>query len=147
MSTSTNIDKFDDLIGEIFTQLYESFPEPAFLTAAKFVGTDNIYEMNDNIGMELPSKETNFFMSTIQWLANEDYIRLGDKGDTYFCNVVLTGKALAALNAKPNSLLPSLGSQLVQATKKGTKDITRMVIKETLRIGVELGAKAMGILD
>lgn len=147
MSTSTNIDKFNDLTGEIFTQLYELFPEPAFLSAGKFVGTDNVYAMNDNLGMEMPTKETTFFMSTIQWLANEDYLRIGDKGDAYFGKVVLTNKALTALNATPDSLLPSLGSQLVQATKQGAKGVTRTVITETLRIGVELGAKAIGILD
>lgn len=147
MSTSNNIDKFNDLTGEIFTVLYESFPEPTVLFAVNFVGKDNYVIMDKNLGMEIPTKETSFFMSTVRWLANEGYITIGDENHTCFVNVVLTNKSLSILNVTPDSLSPSLGSQLIQASKKGATNVTRTVIKEALRIGVQLGAKTMGILD
>ncbi|EAU6186042.1 hypothetical protein GQG59_001388 [Salmonella enterica] len=141
--TASNIDVFNDTVGQVFSRLYKSFPVPVFLHAKDIVGAENVMQPDDFMG-EKPSPATDSFMATIQWLINEGFLTAGGKQLSVYFDVVLTHKALNALQVSPDSLQPSVGNRLVDATKSGSKELIRTLATEALSISLAAGAKAIG---
>ncbi|MOA26170.1 hypothetical protein D3C78_1469440 [compost metagenome] len=59
----------------------------------------------------------------------------------------LTAKGLEVLKATPASLQtgPSLGEQLVDASKSGTKELVRGAVGEALSLGARLFSNHLGL--
>lgn len=144
--TASNIQKFDEITGQVFGALYESFPVPRRLFIKDFL--DDGFSYNDHVQAELPSESGSFFMACIDWLAEAGYLRYeGKLHYSGFGDVVLTGKGLEALKALPASLSagPSLGEQLVDATKSGTRSALGSLAGEVLSIGSRIVTSHLGL--
>ncbi|WP_416739219.1 hypothetical protein ACM1ZW_20735 [Pseudomonas sp. NFX71] len=124
---AANIERFNVLTGAIFAKLYEEFPEPTNLSAMNFAEQLKIG------GSDFVS--VRFFTSTVEWLADHGYLKKGTTvGEGLVTNCVLTARTLELLSALPSSLeseskseQPSLGDQLITATKDGvTEKITEL---------------------
>jgi hypothetical protein len=122
---AANIERFNVLTGAIFAKLYEEFPEPTNLSAMDFAEQLKIG------GSDFVS--VRFFTSTVEWLADHGYLKRGTTvGQGLVTNCVLTARTLELLSALPSSLeseseQPSLGDQLITATKDGvTEKITEL---------------------
>jgi len=138
-----NIERFNMLVGAIFAKLYESFPIPTDLTVMDFVEqmTPSLASDNDD-----PYHDVRFFSSTIIWLANHGYIDSGSamsNGTVTRCT--LTARALELLKKMPSNLEdkdPSLGDQLVSATKEGMSGKVKELASDLLSKAVVFGTKA-----
>lgn len=120
---AANIERFNVLTGAIFAKLYEEFPEPINLSALNFAEQLKIG------GSDFVS--VRFFTSTVEWLADHGYLKRGTVvSEGTVTNCVLTARTLELLSALPSSLeseQPSLGDQLITATKDGvTEKITEL---------------------
>jgi hypothetical protein len=111
-----NITEFNSIAGQVFAQLYDSFPTPIGrlndLLIARAMGVSP--------GTNLPSGKQfdDVLRHSVGWLTDEGYIRSG--GLTPYERVTLTQKGLAALNAVPEGLSATVGSSLVTATGGGS---------------------------
>lgn len=153
MSTR-NIDRFNEITGLIFGQLYEAFPIPIGLRP-KLIGIDERPGAVEGaaaaatLGLEEQSKDEVLFKHSVTWLIQAEYLVCGDHlhGSTYFANARLTAKGLEVLNAIPTALTKRepLGEQLVAASKSGGKELVRSITTEALGFGARLGMKAFGI--
>ena len=133
--TPPNIDKFNELTGAIFAELYSKFPVPTPMYSHRFVKTSFI---PDKITLGKLSDEEIFFRSTLSWLEKEGLIS-SDMPDIYGVrNSLLTNKSLELLNKKPASLEPSLGEQLTKAvkdeTKQGLRQVAASVISQAVNV-------------
>ena len=146
-----NIEKFNTIVGLVFSQLYSSFPvaleldegeivrgmgfEPRFKTLAGF----------DRQFLDgwptFPDGTLSFpiYYSAIDWLQEEGFIRKTDGA-----NWVLTARALTALNAQPGVLSEPLGRQLTSAAKGAASDAGRAVITEV--VGQVIAGVAKGFM-
>src|SRR5690606_29713711 len=135
----SNIQRFDEITGKVLAALYEAFPVPIYLPAAQFV--EQPTRQCDHMG-EVPSEEAEFFIACVKWLAEAGYLKLS--GTNYGCasDVVLTAKGLETLKAVPKSLhdSPSIGEQLIEATKDGVLDQVRELANSFLKRGFALAA-------
>lgn len=144
--TASNIKRFDETTGQVFSALYESFPVPRGLYIKGFV-TDG-YSVHEHLGVEVPNAEGEFFFACIQWLAEAGYLTFKDTAQYCgFNNCVLTAKGLEVLKAIPESLQsgPSLGDQLVDATKSGAKSLLGSIAGQALSIGVHMASAKLGL--
>lgn len=137
MSERSNIERFDELTGEILATLYRSFPVPKNLLPAEFV--NNPTEYNEAVQADVPSEETRFFIATAEWLRVAGYL-WADPQDGHghiVRNCVLTPKGLEVLKVKPSNLddADTLGEQLVTATQQGGKDAARKAVGDVLNLG------------
>ncbi|HGX8811798.1 TPA: hypothetical protein ACJINV_005080, partial [Escherichia coli] len=87
-----NIERFNEIVGEIFGRLYESFPVKIDIKAVDIVRQN----------------ELTFFLDTVDWLKNSGYL-IGARSSGGIHNAVLTAKGLEVLNATPGSLEKPLG--------------------------------------
>lgn len=138
--TTSNIDRFDEITGKVLGELYQQFPVPVNLSADKFVQPATRY--CEHVGADVPSKEAEFFIASILWLAAADYLRLERHCYGIAQAVVLTAKGLEALKAVPKSLDGSLsiGEQLVKAAKSGVAEQVRDLTNNVLKRGYALAA-------
>jgi hypothetical protein len=138
-----NIREFNEITGVIFAELYTVFPMLLDIDAdavAKALG--------HLLGDKMESGRTfgDVLAHTVGWLASEEFIR--SFGAHPRERVLLTTKALAAMNAVPERLNQSVGSQLADAAKQGSSDAGRIKLAEL--VGSLLGsftgsaAKSMG---
>lgn len=144
--TTSNIQKFDEITGQVFGALYENFPVARDLLIVDFL--ENGFSFDDDIQGDTPNQDGLFFIASVEWLAEAGYLRFGDRlHGSGFDEVVLTAKGLEALKAVPASLTlgPSLGDQLVDATKSGTKSILGNLAGEVLSVGSRLVTAHFGI--
>lgn len=144
--TTSNIQQFDEITGQVLGALYANFPLPRHLMIEEFV--DDGYRTDDHIGSDVPNDRGEFFIACIEWLAEAGYLRFKDRSyGNGVMNAVLTAKGLEALKAVPASLAagPSLGDQLVDATKSGTKNILGSLAGEVLSVGSRLVTAHFGI--
>ncbi|MCW2286606.1 hypothetical protein M2323_004372 [Rhodoblastus acidophilus] len=140
-----NIDHFNTLTGLIFDELYRSFPLPISYfhgdKALATMGVEISYTTSEFFDEELPNEYGNlpgteiksyrFLIETLSWLRTEGFI-LAD-GDHANRDVVLTSKALTALNATP-------------ATLKGEESLGKQIGKAAKNVGAETGKQTIGQL-
>ncbi|HEQ0036017.1 TPA: hypothetical protein VDW68_005844, partial [Pseudomonas aeruginosa] len=144
--TASNIERFDEITGLVLGKLYENFPVPIYLLVKNFV--DDGYKMNEALGVETITKDGEFLLASISWLASSGYLlyeeRIHHQG---FRGAVLTAKGLEVLKAMPASLQvgPSLGEKLVVASKGGTKEVLRGVVSEVLSMGARYASVQLGL--
>lgn len=141
----TNIERFNVLVGVIFAKLYETFPVPVELSVQNFaeqlVDDDELIDK----GEYMKGGYVKFFTSTVSWLSNHGYLMKGSTlsgGTVRDC--VLTASTLEILNAMPDNLQvkgPSLGDQLISATKDSVKDKVKDLGGELLSKAVVFGTR------
>lgn len=141
----SNIEIFNDLTGRVLGELYLSFPMPSFLAVEKFVEVAT--QWDERCGMDLPSKDAEFFTATAQWLIRTGYIHGEVTPYTRVSDAVLTAKGLEVLNAIPKSLAsgPSLGEQLAEAATEGGKETVKGLVTEVLGLGARFFGPIIGI--
>ncbi|MCO7612870.1 hypothetical protein NJH83_21810 [Pseudomonas chlororaphis] len=144
--TTSNIKQFDEFTGLILGALYECFPVPRNLTVTKLIPDASYF--NEAYGAEIPNAKGEFLFACIDWLAESGYLRFSDK--TYnvgYLDAVLTAKGLEVLKAVPDSLStgPTLGDQLVDATKSGAKSLLGDIAGQALSIGVKFATNHFGL--
>lgn len=152
--SSRNIDRFNEITGLIFGQLYEAFPIPIGLRP-RLVGIEEREGAVEGaataaaLGLEVQSDDEVLFKHSVTWLIQAEYLVSGDHqyGSTYFQSARLTAKGLEVLNAVPPALTKRepLGEQLVAASKSGGKELVRSITTEALGFGARLGMKAFGM--
>ena len=112
-----NVREFNEISGVVFARLYELFPVVRDIDAndiAKTLG----HALTDKLASGRTFHE--MLVHTIGWLTVEGFIhRAGIHG---MDKLMLTTKALAAMNAIPEKLGWPRGSQLVEATKQGASE-------------------------
>lgn len=144
--TITNIQKFDEITGQVLGALYEDFPVPRHLLIKQFIEDGHISD--EHMGMDIANEKGEFFIACIEWLAEAGYLTFKDRSHgNGVVNAVLTAKGLEALKALPASLSvgPSLGDQLVDATKNGTKSVLGSLAGEVLSVGSRLVTAHFGL--
>lgn len=145
--TASNIERFDEITGLIFAALYKSFPVPTELSPMQLVGANLREPAKDGLGT-IQNDNAFFFVSCLEWLQAADYLVIGTsyEGGTYL-DCVLTAKGLEVLKAVPESLQqgPSLGEQLMDASKSGTKELVRGVVGQALSIGARMFTNHLGL--
>ncbi len=119
-----NPEIFDQRLGVILQMLYDRFPVPCNLG---FAGSDEM-----DCESESGHTDAEIQFHAMHWLANEGYIRYEScaVSEKLFLEVVLTEKALGALNSIPADLgsTESLGEIIATSVKEGaTEKITDAV--------------------
>lgn len=149
-----NIERFNEITGQVFACLYESFPlpmslRPKLLGIEEHEGGEYSPEVGEVLGVEPQSAEEVLFKHTVTWLIETGYIAATKPGydGHFFAEARLTAKGLEALNAIPENLTKRepLGEQLAAASKSGAKELMRTITTEVLGAGVRLGLKAAGM--
>lgn len=120
-----NIDKFDKLVAEIFSLLYESFPIGNDIMTKDYL----TYDENGEI-----------FNATINFLTNEGFIRFDGKYYDGYVGVVLTMKGFAVLHSTPKSVsekeTETLGEEVKDVLKTGKDELIKGVIREIFKVFV-----------
>ena len=144
--TTSNIQKFDEITGHVLGALYENFPVARDLLIGDFL--EDGFFFDEDVQADAPNQNGLFFIACVEWLANAGYLRIEHKlHGSGFDGVVLTVKGLESLKAFPTSLTagPSLGDQLVEATKNGTKSILGRLTGEVLSVSSRIVANHFGV--
>lgn len=132
--TIDNIDIFDSCTAAIFAKLYKSFPVTISFDLVPISDFDEepyktlfLAEEDDE---ETISYKLEIYEYTIYWLKDAGYITYQCETNTSIENVVLTAKGLELLKM-PSSICnsKSVGDQLVEYTKDGTKEVAKSVVK------------------
>ncbi|MFJ3153551.1 hypothetical protein ACIPIX_05330 [Pseudomonas protegens] len=148
----TNIERFDEMSADILAFLYDSFPihkrvspEVAGLSVVKYGEYDPDKGLAEKVSGE-EDPETEFFYSTLEWLAEAGFItpkpsRGGPR------RYVLTSFGLQALKHVPKPTLgtETLGEKLSTATKSGARHAASEALNQALSIGVQLITKHVGL--
>ncbi len=135
---TTNIERFDNLVGRLFGELYEAFPIPRNLFCTdmqKHIEAAGLNEIDD---FNPCADEARFFTASVRWLGNAGLIEHGDvvAGTAHDC--VLTAKGLEILKATPACLEGALGDRLVQAAKHDADEELRQLSGQALSYGISL---------
>ena len=141
---SSNIEKFDELVGRIFAELYQQFPLPIRLDPANYC--DQAVTECPHTYAPVPTADSKFFSATVVWLHSTGYLTYGHKDPenvTGFFDCVLTAKGLEVLKATPDSLSASLGERLTTAATSGAKEIVRSLTNQILGVGVSYLTKQL----
>jgi hypothetical protein len=142
--TATNIERFDELTGQVFGKLYTSFPIPIHLQSRHFIA-DSIWS---NQSQQDPERvqAVRMFYATVRWLASSGYLTFNETRDGIE-DAVLTAKGLEVLKATPSSLEsgPSIGERLAATGKEGGKEILGGLVSEALGLGARLFAPLIGL--
>lgn len=144
--TISNIQQFDEITGQVLGALYENFPVPRPLLIKQFI--EDGYSFNEHMAGDIANEKGQFFIACIEWLSEAGYLCFKDRSyGNGVLDAVLTAKGLEALKALPASLAtgPSLGDQLVDATKSGTKSILGSLAGEVLSVGSRLVTAHFGV--
>lgn len=138
--TASNIERFDEIVGQAFAHLYQSFPTPIPLLAGRFVGEDNVIEPGGFTGAE-PTKEAEFCVDCLRWLVDAGYIAVRDTCQFGLTDAVLTAKGLETLKAMPASLGAPIGERIVEAAKTEGREALRSLVGQALGMGLQLLAR------
>lgn len=136
-----NNEFFEVLVADIFARLYTMFPEPVDLDS-------NLpYEKFDID--EAPERLERLWVATLQWLAEEGYIRFRhqtDAGHTVFHDTVLTAQGLQALKKVPSTLEgdTTYGDRLASAAKDLGSEAAKKTVGEV--VGQVLGWLARSMI-
>lgn len=100
MEDFRQIDSFNQFVGLLFSDLYESFPRPFELSAGVY--------LHDMISGVESSDHRNFVICSCDWLSMSGYIFLKETlktedGQAYY-QVILTEKGLETIKAVPDGL-------------------------------------------
>lgn len=141
----SNIEKFDDITGKIFAELYQSFPLPQLLLPSSFV--ENAMRFDELYGTEVPTDDAEFFIATAEWLMHAGYITCKPCRYIRIDDAVLTAKGLEVLKAIPKSVTStsSIGEQLAASAKEGGKEVTRGLVSEAFGLGVRILSPMIGL--
>lgn len=147
----TNIERFDEISADILAFLYDNFPihksvspEVAGLSVVKRGEYDPRTGQAEIISGEI-DPETQFFYSTLEWLAQAGFISLKPSNGG-IRKYVLTTYGLQALKhvPKPSLGTETLGEKLSAATKSGARHAASEALNQALSIGVQLITKQVG---
>lgn len=136
---ASNVERFDELTGQILARLYAEFPLPTRLAPDKFV--DKAWVVDNFTGALAASDETEFFTATVVWLAEAGYLRYQGLEPTKvngFSGAVLSAKGLELLKAIPDSLGGSFGERLREAAATEAKEGLRSLVSQVLGAGISL---------
>ncbi|AXM95601.1 hypothetical protein ACU5P1_16915 [Pseudomonas plecoglossicida] len=141
----SNIEMFDEITGKLFAKLYLQFPLPTYLTAEDFVS--NATQFDERQGMEVPTKEAEFFFATGKWLMDAGYLTAKPHPFTHFTEAVLTAKGLEVLKAVPDSVSSkdSIGEQLSGLAKEQGREATKGLVTEALALGARFISPMIGL--
>lgn len=133
---SNNIERFDEIAGQIFGELYMSFPKPKsllYLELGGFAETDI-----DEYG-GIPS-EAEFCRDVACWLVDAGYIWSDSYDHLALSHARLTPKALEVLKMAPEVLNGSepLGERIAGAFSEGSKEILKQLVGVALSEGTKL---------
>lgn len=147
------IDEFNQTVGHIFAALYREFPVPLDIDHAAIAealgvtvefaeGTEHSAYGRSKVAKKygnLPSGTQSFRLisETLKWLQKEGFIT--SKGDMASHEVQLTSRALAVMNALPESVAnrERLGETLTKAVKGAGTEAGRTMIADT--VGLIIG--------
>jgi len=142
----TNIERFDQLTGRIFAELYEAFPMTVDLIDEAFTDAIVVDPIESEEGIDQFMVRGEFFSATVLWLIKSGYISLyeeASKANNMFLGCTLTAKALEALKATPSTLSgESIGSSLQAAAKSGMVDAIKSLANDALSKGLTLATRA-----
>jgi len=141
----SNIDRFNEVTGKIFASLYCAFPVPIDIHLRDFIDGEVLVQDDETLTGYDMSEGALFVDSTVKWLANADFIQIGDNGFESFYSVVLTPKGLECLKRTPDSLSAPGGSPISEAVKSGSKEALKMLANQVLSIGMKIAAQKMGM--
>lgn len=144
-----NIEKFNEITGQVLAYLYVSFPVPVDLSPASIgidAAPDGEYAPTSGLvaGGKPKTEDELFFGHSVAWLIATGYLS-ADRllSGVFFCQAVLTAKGLEVLKATPASLSSSsFGEQLQTAAKDGMLDTIKSLTNEALSRGVGLATSA-----
>ncbi|MCO7516432.1 hypothetical protein NJF44_15625 [Pseudomonas guariconensis] len=141
----SNIEMFDEITGKIFAKLYQRFPLPTHLRAEEFAGEAMGYD--EKFGMDLPTKDAEFFFATGKWLIEAGYLTATPYPYTAFGDAVLTAKGLEVLKAVPDSVSSkeSIGEQLASMAKEQGREATKGLVTEALALGARFISPMIGL--
>lgn len=126
-----NIDLFDIYAGRVLNELLCKFPMPSDLKVPKLT----IDRLNDKD----EEKHREIIYHTINWLADENFIRYRDKtlGLELFTDVVLTSKGLKTLKQTPKNLSdnPTLATSLKKAIATGKDELIKQAVNAIFSVG------------
>ncbi|MFA0415738.1 hypothetical protein AB4520_18410 [Vibrio renipiscarius] len=132
---SDNIKKFDELVARIFEKLYSEFPKQVVLNPCELMDCEGEPSTDDAGGFIDPlSKEENeFFSYTLSWLYESGYL-IGKFGGAWNSRMTLSLQGLQLLKSVPSSVESNetLGEQLKDAVKKGSKESAANLVREAL---------------
>ncbi|HHS7810299.1 hypothetical protein [Pseudomonas putida] len=143
---AANIERFNVLVGAIFAKLYQEFPVAIELQLEDFEEQMAVNRPERDIDDHRNRRDAVFFASTVIWLSNHGYLDSGSQlsnGTVMGC--VMTARTLELLKAMPSNLEskdPSLGDQLVSATKEGMTGKVKELASDFLSKAVVFGTKA-----
>lgn len=140
----SNIDRFDEIVGRVFADLYESFPVPLNLRVENYLQRDTEPEPDPFDGALRYMKEEEIIESTIRWLANAGFLTSGKLIGGSFTHAILTPKGLECLKLTPDSIKGPAGSQLAAAVKSGSIATLKMVASSTIGVGARITANKLG---
>lgn len=135
----SNIERFDELTGQVLAALYAEFPMPMRLMPDKFVA--EWWVRDENICGPVASRDTQVFVATVTWLADAGYLRYQELDPTQlhgFGGVVLSAKGLELLKAIPDSLGGSFGERLGEAVATEGREGLRALVSQVLGAGISL---------
>jgi hypothetical protein len=141
MPNSANIDRFNKVAPEAFAILYSYFPEPCNFDATDF---DVPKDAHGNV----QRTDSAFDSSTIHWLEEEGYVRIGSKDlDGTVRSAVLTGKGLAVLRLVPDALKNDapLGEQIQSAVKSSAGRVAMKLVDKVLDAGIRYTMTHVGL--
>jgi len=117
-----NIEFFNELVIDVFNELYSSFPVPiqplCLDDLMKYQSIKNINALYDE------DRVIHFFNSSIKWLGDNGFITYSSNSGDCFSLVVLTSKGLGLLSSPMKNLTTSnktLGASIQEAVKSGSK--------------------------
>ncbi|WP_336855087.1 hypothetical protein [Pseudescherichia vulneris] len=141
--SQTNIDRFDEIAGRVFADLYSTFPQPTTLKLEHYVreGDPQPDFIDDWVKKEA---HCDFVADTVSWLKEAGFITAGKRTANCVPYAILTPKGLECLKLTPDSLYPSAGKQLSEAAKNGSIVLLKNITNQVLSVGVALAAHKMG---
>lgn len=135
-----NVDLFEDYAAQILARLFDQFPVKVALDARELCGdrgTDDFGGVIDEQGR--PSRRFDIAMATIEWLADNGHIRIGDRGAFGFQGAVLTAAGLQVLKKPAGAITgtESVGARIVRFVREGSLAMAREAVKAATGAGVE----------
>ncbi|WP_312265123.1 hypothetical protein [Mixta calida] len=122
----SNVERFDEITGDIFAHLYLNFPvEMSFDYSRWGYKIDEDYWQNPNSDQaKKGQRERDIIDGTFRFLEKSGYITYTATLNGGYINVTLTEKALLSLKKHPDSLTGSktFGDVIAEAFKEGAQE-------------------------
>ncbi len=130
MTAQNNIEHFNRVVLVALDRLYDAFPVPIELNVANLAESATPGVLPSGPGF----KELQPTFESIKFLSKEGFLQYSDHwmDGTAFLQVQLTLKGLTVLGQVPDSLKPSLISQVKSTLKSGAKAATADAAKQVV---------------